>query len=106
MFLAELYNLYAVMGTDINLSIGSLVTWSESKVDLWLRDKEDPGARTVVPFVLNSDLPHREVRVLVWVLCDILLALMRHKISTNVAKNCKFSANHCQQIHAVCASAL
>ena len=55
MFLAELYNLYAVMGTDINLSIGSLVTWSESKVDLWLRDKEDPGARAVVPFVLNSD---------------------------------------------------
>ena len=43
------------MGTDINLSIGSLVTWSESKVDLWLRDKEDPGARAVVPFVLNSD---------------------------------------------------
>ena len=43
------------MGTDINISIGSLVTWSESKVDLWLQDKEDPGARAVVPFVLNSD---------------------------------------------------
>ena len=55
MFYSELYNIYAVMGTNINLSIGSLVTWSESKVDLWLRDKEDPGARTVVPFVLNSD---------------------------------------------------
>ena len=55
MFEAELYNIYAVMGRDINISVGSLVTWSESKVDLWLRDKEDPGARAVVPFVLNSD---------------------------------------------------
>ena len=55
MFYAKLNNLYAVMGTDINLSIGSLVTWSESKVDLWLQDKEDPEARAVVPFVLYSD---------------------------------------------------
>ena len=49
MFYAKLNNLYAVMGTDINLSIGSLVTWSESKVDLWLRDKEDPGAGQSCP---------------------------------------------------------
>ena len=51
----KLYKLNAVMGTDINISIGSLVTWSESKVDLWLQDKEDPEARAVVPFVLYSD---------------------------------------------------
>ena len=55
MFYAKLYKLFAVIGTDINISIERLVTWSESKVNLWLQDKEDPGARAVVPFVLNSD---------------------------------------------------